>query len=49
MKSTENSVLNFEQIIIFKSVSGLKFVREIGTSGTRTVVHIVELSHTYWS
>ena len=30
MKSTENSGLNFEQISVLKSVSGLKFVSEIG-------------------
>jgi len=30
LKSTENSGLNFEQISVLKSVSGLKFVCEIG-------------------
>ena len=30
MKSTENSGLNFEQISVLKSVSGLKFVCKIG-------------------
>jgi len=31
VKSTENSGLNFKQISVLKSVSGLKFVCELGT------------------
>ena len=42
MKSTENSGLNFEQIIVLKSVSGLKFVKS-GPELLRPVVAISEI------
>ena len=41
MKSTENSGLNFEQISVLKSVSGLKFVCEIGArEHAQSLLHV---------